>query len=454
MDYEEFQRMSPENSPVGVRKVNNIPILLVGLVLFLFIFVFGYSVYNRSENQKKEEAIKKVQKSVYAADEAALGVMKGVSDEGYTPPESSKPPEMPKVKMAKLPQAEIGKPPLPSKKGGSGVAVKGYKQRSEAEERIAAMKLQRLQKAIESQINIPQKKEILRGGQQGDSGLSHTAGPQTPMLQGNAAMLNRLAAMKQQLAEAKRRQGALPERVAALKKRQSELQSGMGSQPRAINVKTPEKKGSRWELNSEMDIPNPYELRTGAVIPGILISGINSELPGQITGQVAHDVYDTATGQSLLIPHGTRLIGRYSSKVKYGQSRVLVAWQRLIFPDGKALDLGLMPGADSAGYSGFNDMVDNHYIKIFGGAFLMSGITAAVELSNDSGSKSDDDDDNQRISDVLRQSLARQIGEVSAKLIEKNMNISPTVKIRPGYRFNIIVTKDISFTKPYQAFDY
>ncbi len=93
--------------------------------------------------------------------------------------------------------------------------------------------------------------------------------------------------------------------------------------------------------------------------------------------QVAQNVYDTPTGKHLFIPQGSRLVGSYSSDVAYGQARVLVAWQRIVFPDGKAMDIGAMPGADSAGYAGFNDQVNNHYVRLFGSAFLMSGVRLA-----------------------------------------------------------------------------
>jgi type IV secretory pathway VirB10-like protein len=108
--------------------------------------------------------------------------------------------------------------------------------------------------------------------------------------------------------------------------------------------------GDRWRLDSQPEAPrSPFELRAGFVVPATLISGINSDLPGQIMAQVAQNVYDTPTGKHLLIPQGSRLVGSYSSDVAYGQSRVLVAWQRIVFPDGKAMDIGAMPGADSAG---------------------------------------------------------------------------------------------------------
>jgi type IV secretion system protein VirB10 len=186
-------------------------------------------------------------------------------------------------------------------------------------------------------------------------------------------------------------------------------------------------------------------------MPATLISGINSELPGQIVAQVSQHVYDTPTGRHLLIPQGSRLVGTYSSDVAYGQSRVLVAWQRVVFPDGKALDIGSMPGADGAGYAGFNDKTNNHYLRIFGSALLMSGVTAGIALSqDDSGGSSD----SQRSSDALSEALGQQLGQVTGQMVAKNLSMAPTLEIRPGFRFNVIVTKDLTFSKPYQSFDY
>lgn len=190
------------------------------------------------------------------------------------------------------------------------------------------------------------------------------------------------------------------------------------------------------------------------MVPATLISGINSELPGQIMAQVSQDVFDTPTGKWKLIPQGSRLVGQYSSEVAYGQSRVLVAWQRIVFPDGKAMDIGSMPGADSAGYSGFNDKVDNHYIRIFGSALLMSAITAGVTISqncDDTGSGTGTGTSGKC---AMTEALGQQLGMATAALIAKNLNIAPTLEIRPGYRFNVIATKDLTFSKPYRSFDY
>jgi type IV secretion system protein VirB10 len=450
-DFENIERMSPENSPgetSGVRRVNNIPIVIVVAALLLFIGVFSYSMYGKSLSQKQNIKEKSEQQSIFAAEQATKSLLEGIPQGGYVP-EKSKPPEIPTVKVAALP--EDG-PPLPP--GKTSIVIKKTappQGLSEAQKRIQALKLQRLQEALEAKIGIDatDPKEKSRDRSNYTSSVA-AVGVSTP--QNNQAMLNRLASMKQQLANAQR-DNSYTEKLAALQSHQSKLGLEQGKQRTITASQAPQQK-DRWTLNQTVTTPEPYQLKTGFVIPGIMISGINSELPGQIIGQVSQNVYDTATGGFLLIPQGTRLIGQYSSKVTYGQSRILVAWQRLIFPDGKAIYIETMPGTDGAGYAGFNDIVDNHYIRIFGSALLMSGITAGVELSQNDDDYNDDDDDSSKVSDTLREALGLQLGQVSASLIQKNLNISPTIKIRPGFRFNVIVTKDITFSTPYQAFDY
>jgi len=229
--------------------------------------------------------------------------------------------------------------------------------------------------------------------------------------------------------------------------------SASGSSGKDYNQFAGARDVDRWHLDAKMEAPrSPYELRAGFVIPAMLISGINSEVPGQIIAQISQGVYDTATGKHLLLPQGSRLIGGYSSDVSYGQSRVLVAWQRIVFPDGKAMDIGAMPGSDSAGYAGLHDQTNNHYVRIFGSALLMSGIVAGISLSQDRASS--DNSDRETASSAMSEALGQQLGQVTAQMIAKNLNIAPTLEIRPGYRFNVMVTKDLTFSKPYQSFDY
>lgn len=191
------------------------------------------------------------------------------------------------------------------------------------------------------------------------------------------------------------------------------------------------------------------ELKTGTVIPGVMLTGINSDLPGALIGQVAQDVFDSSSGRLLLIPKGSRLYGVYDSRVAMGQRRVLVAWQRIIFPDGSSVTLEAMPGASRDGYAGFQDQIDNHSLRIFGNAILMSMISGGMAYSLDTLDNSNSSDDNPSLQNEMGSALAAQLGQASLQLLQRNMNISPTLEIRPGYRFNIVLTKDLRFEAPY-----
>jgi type IV secretory pathway VirB10-like protein len=197
-----------------------------------------------------------------------------------------------------------------------------------------------------------------------------------------------------------------------------------------------------------------YQLRAGFVIPAVLLSGVNSEVPGTIIAQVAQDVYDNATGSDLLIPQGARLIGSYSANVQYGQSRLFVVWQRIVFPDGRALDIGAEPGTDSAGFAGFKDRVDSHWVRIFGSAVLMSAISAGISYSQDRYNGNGNYYQPPRFGDELSQAVGQQFGQAAAKLLEKNLDIAPTLTIRPGYRFSVLLIRDFVFPGVYQDFAY
>ncbi|MDR2503327.1 MAG: hypothetical protein LBD82_02940 [Deltaproteobacteria bacterium] len=205
---------------------------------------------------------------------------------------------------------------------------------------------------------------------------------------------------------------------------------------------------SSWQLGFQRQPGKPFELKTGALIPGVLISSINSELAGAISAQVSQDVFDSATGRWLLIPKGSRLFGDYASDVRLGQSRLFVSWKRVIFPDGSSITLGEMRGSDEAGQSGFEDQVNNHYARIFGSAILMSMITAGVTYSVDQFNR-DKPADAASVQSEASVALAQQIGQASMAMLQRNMNIAPTVEIRSGYRFLVVVAKDLVFNAPY-----
>jgi len=204
-------------------------------------------------------------------------------------------------------------------------------------------------------------------------------------------------------------------------------------------------------LHEEVKDPlNPYELKAGSIIPAILVTGINSDLPGQITAQVRSNIYDSIGGKHLLIPQGAKLTGLYDAQVAYGQQRVLVVWQRIILPNGQSISLEGMPGVDMSGYAGLNDQVNNHYFRIFGAAILMSVISSGAQLSQPQQLGTSSNSGQQpSIGQTLAASLGTNIMNTANVLVQKNLGIQPTLIIRPGYLFNVSVTKDIIFPDTY-----
>ena len=191
-----------------------------------------------------------------------------------------------------------------------------------------------------------------------------------------------------------------------------------------------------------------YELKRGSVIPATLITGLNSDLPGRISAQVSQNVYDSATGDRLLIPQGAKLFGRYDSKVSFGQQRVLVVWTDLIFPNGSTLQIGAMAGTDAEGYGGFSDKVDRHLWRTFGSAALIALIGTGIDMSIPESSSLATQD---TASDAARRNFAETFGQAAEQTISKNLNVQPTIRIRPGYTFNVLVDQDIIFPGNYHG---
>lgn len=196
---------------------------------------------------------------------------------------------------------------------------------------------------------------------------------------------------------------------------------------------------------------SPYELKRGSVIPATLITGINSDLPGRITAQVRQNVYDSATGHRLLIPQGTKLFGRYDSEVSFGQKRVLVIWTDIIFPNGSTLQIGGMAGVDTQGYGGFHDKVNNHFWRTFGSAILVAAIGTGIDMALPESSTNAFGVSQDRPEDAARRNFAETFGRVAEKTIDRNLNVQPTLEIRPGYNFNILVDQDIVFPGAYST---
>ena len=179
-------------------------------------------------------------------------------------------------------------------------------------------------------------------------------------------------------------------------------------------------------------------VQAGTIIPALFLTGINSDLPGMLIAQVSQPVYDSPTGRTILIPQGTRLIGAYDSRVTYGQSRVLLVWTRMIFPDGASIALQGMPGVDMGGYAGVHDLVDNHWGEIIGAIFLSSVLsTASVESQGNVSAL------NTSPSQLAAQGAAQGVNQAGSKIVQRQLSIQPTLIIRPGQQVDVMVDKDI-----------
>ena len=424
-------KLDPKDVPnqpfnAGTRRANRVPLILVGCGVLGFASMIAYVAAQRGQHTFAGDKKEDHQISAQSIAEALVAKM---PEAGTVKP--PKVPDLPKSKPAQTQVIPVGMPPDPDKiptPGNNTTNVNGngnnddylqQKRQLIEQEKLAQLRL--FYDSTKASPFVP---------------ITFARGAGSSPTQAQAAENN---TTQQQLA-------ALQQKINGSNKKQN----------------TTDEDKDKWKNTAKVEAPkSPYLLRAGAVIPAILITGINSGLKGFIEAQVSENVYDTATGKFLLIPQGSRLFGAYNNGIVYGQKRLLVAWNRITFPDGKTLDIGSMPGTDFAGYSGFKDQVDNHFIRLFGSALLMSAITAGINLSQQGfmgmhgmyggygygmyGMNS---------SSVLSQSLGQGMGEAMQQLFQRNLNIAPTLKVRPGYVLNVMVSKDLTFSKPYRSFDY
>jgi type IV secretion system protein TrbI len=191
----------------------------------------------------------------------------------------------------------------------------------------------------------------------------------------------------------------------------------------------------RTTVSDRLSAPlDPNIVQAGSLISAALITGIRSDIPGQITAQVTQNVYDSPTGQILLIPQGARLIGDYDAEISVGQSRVLLAWNRLIMPDGRSVLLDRQPGADAAGFAGLEDGADYHVSGLAKAALISTILGIGAEL----GSGSDD-----RLTRALQNGTQDSINQAGQQVVQKQLSVAPTLTIRAGFPVRVIVTKDL-----------
>lgn len=477
--------MAPSQSPgggrrfAGVRRVNNLPIWIIGGIALAFVLVALTIAIQRSQRagveQSAEVATQRQSDAARAANSIVPKVAGGIAPVTTPPPGPLGPPvvggPLGSVDAMGVPVATPGGgniPPPPPPPGSYGPNATPAPTASKPPPSPAQLARERRREArlaqFEAAVSAPSRVNQISARSAGSA----------PSASGSRAPAD-LDALRAQLA-ASQGQGDVTAAVAEAQLADLERSIGAGitgggggAGPTAADGGggASANNGSRnsysqfaaragddrWRSSSTMQAPrSPFELRTGFVLPATLISGINSDLPGQIVAQVSQNVYDTPTGKFLLVPQGARLVGSYSADVAYGQSRVLVAWQRIIFPDGKALDLGSMPGADGGGYAGLKDKVNTHFLRVLTQAVLLSGVTAGISLSQPQNTISDDGQLTGQ--SALTQALGQNLGQVTVEILRKNLNVSPTLVIRPGFRFNVVVVKDLTFSKPYRGFDY
>lgn len=192
-------------------------------------------------------------------------------------------------------------------------------------------------------------------------------------------------------------------------------------------------------LDRVMPPASPFVLQAGSVIPAALITGIRSDLPGQITAQVTQHIYDSPTGSMVLIPQGTRIIGEYSNDVTFGDRRVLLVWNRLIFPNGRSIVLERQPGADTQGYAGLEDGVDYHWWDLAKAAGLSTLLSAGAELTMD---------DDARLIQAIRDGAQDTINDAGQQIVQRQLQVAPTLTIRSGFPVRVMVTRDL-ILEPY-----
>ena len=488
-------QMSPEQSPgslapgAGVRRANKIPLyLVIGLIAVVALVV---AMVANDRAQKQAQMLKSTSGSPqHSKGGGALALADRIAGShlgGVIPLAPSKPlmrkeltqPETALVGAGRLDAEgrvnadiviarpdDLEAPPMPNRAGGVQLVAGQPLSRTPSGEEADALRLAKIQQ-LQDALKAPSTVSFaLTRSERPAPTIDSKPEPTSPN-----DPRNRVAEIKQQVANAARSDDPTKAYQAQLTQlRQSgllgPLDGGLESSPAAKlsansgnTSSAPPVGGDRWKHEGAQLPPRaPFVIQAGDVLPALMLSEIDSSLPGQIIAQVSQHVYDTPTKTQLLIPQGTKLIGTYSSEVGYGQKALLVAWQRLGYPDGKTLDIGAMPGATGAGASGLTDLVNNHYIRLFGSALLMSAVTAGVTFSQQqaqgAGIPGQVAIPQYNAGTAMSQALGQQLGQVTAQLIAKNLSIAPELTIRPGYRFNVVVVKDLVLPNPYQEFDY
>ena len=425
-------------APSTIRRINRLPIIVIVVLALAFLGVIFYGLASRGLYFGKDtgpETSSGNPASTYA-DQIKRGVTDGIIGE----PQQQTIFQPTPVETKQV--DEKASNPFTPQPGQREVQQRGQDLEAEAVWRA------RLQREQQEQLLREQQRQRMARLQANNAAYDAPLAIDRGKLDGRAETHDATADTAARAATVPTNTGSSPDLYTAA------LRAGLGGQ----NV-DPNAQGSKEDFfNSDLKdlgyLPNrvvlqqsPFELKRGSVIPATLTTGINSDLPGRITAQVSQSVYDSATGHRLLIPQGTKLFGRYDSKVSFGQKRVLVVWTDIIFPNGSTLQIGGMSGTDAQGYGGFSDKVNNHYLKTFGSAVLIALIGTGIDIAIPESSTLAIQD---TASDATRRNFAETFGRVADRTIQRNMDVQPTLEIRPGYKFNVLVDQDLVFTIQYR----
>ena len=425
-------------APSTIRRINRLPVVVIIVLALAFLGVIFYGLASRGLYFGKDtgpETSSGNPASTYA-DQIKRGVTDGIIGE----PQQQTIFQPTPVETKQV--DEKASNPFTPQPGQREVQQRGQDLEAEAVWRA------RLQREQQEQLLREQQRQRMARLQANNAAYDAPLAIDRGKLDGRAETHDATADTAARAATVPTNAGCSPDLYTAA------LRAGLGGQ----NV-DPNAQGSKEDFfNSDLKdlgyLPNrvvlqqsPFELKRGSVIPATLTTGINSDLPGRITAQVSQSVYDSATGHRLLIPQGTKLFGRYDSKVSFGQKRVLVVWTDIIFPNGSTLQIGGMSGTDAQGYGGFSDKVNNHYLKTFGSAVLIALIGTGIDIAIPESSTLAIQD---TASDATRRNFAETFGRVADRTIQRNMDVQPTLEIRPGYKFNVLVDQDLVFPIQYR----
>jgi type IV secretory pathway VirB10-like protein len=415
----------PDNSPnvlrstgrrgAGVRRLNRIPLIIAAIMLLLIGAAVIYTYQMRLAEMRRRAADREPKPEPANISELFSGAPSSGLIEAVRPerPAPAAPAPQPPAPVEPRPLAPLPQQPQRDE------AWEAFRRR---QEELAAQRANRLRQAITAPTKVAGAQRPAPAPAANGAPAPKAPPPASGQL--SALFLAESARQRQLIAGAN-----------------GEEDINRAEEKRAFLTDRSPQSAGEDTLAAELEEPaSPYEVKAGTVIPAIMIGGVISDLPGQILGQVSENVYDTATGRHILIPQGSKLVGSYDNAVTTGQERVLVAWTRIIYPDAASIDLGKMPGTDASGYAGFHDKVDTHFWKMFGNALMLSVFSAGVQISQGGQNSGADGLTPQQ---TIAAGLGQQLGELGEELARRNSRIQPTLEIRPGYRYTVMVTKDM-----------